>query len=104
MEKGILYKKDKLKVTYLYDTENGNEIASWEDHELWINNNDNWERYVLSRGILKELAGLIKKKSPTLICKLMNLNKSICSSLDQSGITFSEFETALTEAYREEKG
>ena len=82
-----LYKKDKIKITYLHSPEPGkeDEIISVEDHELWLQDEDEggrkyleWNRYIIPRGVLKELARTVSDNDTFgLISKLDTINPEI---------------------------
>lgn len=75
-----LYEDVDLKITYLLD-EKGNMKEAGE-HELHITNSEN--RYVLQRGILKELAF---SDRPGLVGILRNLNPHLMVNLMIHGLT-----------------
>jgi len=103
MKDDTLYDNDNLKITYLHDPEAETKIISYEDHELWVNNKDNWEKYILQRGILKELANVVLENPSLLVTKLMNINMDVCRSLIYAGIDFSSVGQALVGAYKNEE-
>ncbi len=80
-----LYEKDRVKITYLHSLEPGkeNEIISGEDHELWLGKEDGeWDKYIIPRGVLKELARTVRDKDGHgLISKLDAINLLIIKDI-----------------------
>lgn len=112
MAEDTLYEQDDLKITYLHSPESGKEkdVVSGEDHELWLKNRDNeWCRYIIQRGILKELAETSKiihhtsEDSSNLIRLLNKISPSIWFSLKVKGITLEEISKAFIAAHQKEE-
>lgn len=107
MEKDTLYQEDRLKITYLYSPEPGKEgeVISVEDHELWIKNynEDEWNRYILQRGVLRELAHTSKKHPLDLANKLTTINGNIWVGMGRGRITLIDMEKAFIGAYQKEE-
>ena len=103
--KGVLYEEDGLKVTYLYSPELGkeDEIVSVEDHELWIKEGEEWRRYIIQRGVLRELSDTFKRNPLGLMDKLDTLNREIFHGACRAGIGVSEIGHALESAYQTEQ-
>ena len=106
MEKDTLYEGDKLKITYLHSPEPGREkeVISGEDHELWIKDRSGeWGRYILQRGILRELATTAKEHPLDLSSKLTTINENILYYGAREGINLEDMKKAFIEAFQKEK-
>ena len=106
MEGDTLYEKGRLKITYLHSPEPGREkeVISGEDHELWIKDKNNeWNRYIIQRGILRELAGAAENDSSRLVGILNRTIPDIFSGMRRWKIRLGEIGTAFIEAYQKEQ-
>src|SRR3989344_8860016 len=106
MEKDTIYDEGKLRISYLHSPERGKEkeVISGEDHELWIKDRRNeWSRYVLPRGILKELAFISKENTSGLYSKLSIINDEILECMRTEKITLEDMKKALMSAYQKEE-
>jgi len=100
MEEKPLYEDGQLKITFLHSPEPGenDKIISTEDHELWIKEKDEDQRYALPRGCLNEFA---QTKRDRLESKLRNMNPEIKSALEKNGLTIDSAHIAICQAYIE---
>ena len=106
MEDDVLYEKGRIKVTYLHSPEPGaeSEVISREDHELWINRQKGEVgRFILQRGILKELADTARKSYSELARKLEILSPFMRYELHDNGITLRDAGQAFIEACQTEE-
>ena len=106
MKNGDLYDNGKLKITYLHSPEPGKEdkIISHEDHELWIKDNGEWNRYIIPMGILKELVLTSQGKSPLdLSRKLMGINEGIFHDINKGIANLDDIMEAFASAYRKQE-
>lgn len=104
MTEDILYEKGLIKITYLHSPESGkeNSIISTMDHELWIKERGEEERFIIQRGILRELA-YISKEDPTNLTRILTrINPDIPESIRMKGINLKELEDAFKGAYQKE--
>ncbi len=107
MERGVLYEKGRIKITYLHSPETGkeNEVINREDHELWIKEEANeWNRYIIQRGILRELSRTAEKSSSGLVSLLNRINPDIFLGIKRGGIVFGDVGEAFIGAYKKEEG
>ncbi|HLC78616.1 MAG TPA: hypothetical protein VJH92_05830 [Candidatus Nanoarchaeia archaeon] len=91
-----LYQDEDMKITLLSDVD-GN-IKSGEDHELWLIKSGN--RYIIQRGILKQLARTSRDDLGTL---LERINPGIGISLRDAGLTYDSVGVAISQVYIEEQ-
>ena len=106
MKKDTLYEEGQLKITYLHSPEPGreNEVISREDHELWIRDKSGgWSRYILQRGILRELAFTAKGHPLDLSSKLTTINNDIWNGVAGGRIILRDIERAFIGAYQKEE-
>lgn len=106
MESDILYEKSRIKITYLHSPEIGkeNEVISGEDHELWIKDKtDEWNRYIIQRGILRELSGTSEKNLSGLVNMMNRINPNIFWDMKRGGITLGDVSEAFIGAYQKEE-
>ncbi len=109
MGEDTLYERDRIKITYLHSPEPGkeSEVISGEDHELWIKDESGeWNRYIIQRGILKDLANTVKNDDRHF-SKLVNLlntfNRFIYPALLEGEATLEELGRAFIGAYQKEE-
>ena len=105
MNKDTLYEKDRVKITYLHSPESGreDEVISGEDHELWLKyKNGEWNRYIIQRGILKDLSKVANDES-RLVDMLSRINPYILNDRGREGISLEEIGQAVLEAYQNEE-
>ena len=108
MENDTLYEADRLKITYLHSPEPGKEskVISAEDHELWMQIDGIWKKYILERGILEELAHTAKKgifSRVSLMNKLHTINEDIIHRMFNEGIAPEDMGNAFIGAYQKEE-
>jgi len=105
MNNDTLYEKDQIKITSLHSPEPGREeeIISTEDHELWIRDKNNeWSRYVIQRGILRELAETSERNPSGLANLLDKVNPSMLCAMQMEKISLEDISAAIMEAYKNE--
>ena len=95
-----LYQDAKMRIDLLRDS-NG-KVISKKDYELWLNKDGeiNWDRYILARGLLEELALSHLEK---LEEKLIRINSNIINSMGEGEISLFDLEHGLKNAYFEEQ-
>jgi hypothetical protein len=101
----ILYEKERVKVTYLHSPELGkeDEVISGEDHELWIKDlKGEWKRYIIQRGILKDLSRVANDKSK-LVDMLNRINPYVLNDMERDRISLQEVGQAVLGAYQKEE-
>jgi hypothetical protein len=106
MEKDVLYEKGRLKITYLHSPKPAEEskVISIEDHELWIKGIDEkWNRYIIQRGILRELARTAKKRPICLMAKLDLINPNILNDMARERITYNDIGELFINACQKEE-
>ena len=118
MENDTLYEQGRIKVTYLHNPEPGrqNEVVSVEDHELWLQDENNeWNNYIIQRGVLRELAQTAKRDadglelvsmlliSMLLISMLDRVNPHILWFAQQQDIRLKDVANAFIGAYKKEQ-
>lgn len=106
MESDVLYEKGRIKITYLHSPEIGkeNEVISGEEHELWIKDETSeWNRYIIQRGILRELSGTAEKNPSGLVNIMDRINPDIFGGVKREGIALGDVSKAFIGAYQKEK-
>ncbi|MBS3093081.1 hypothetical protein J4456_00700 [Candidatus Pacearchaeota archaeon] len=99
MEHDVLYRSDKLRITYLHSAEDNEEVISYEAHELWIQYNGEWNKYVIKRGKLKQLALDAQGNNRQVLFDTLDLmDWNIINGLNRGSVRFVEVETAFIEA------
>lgn len=97
----VLYHSEKIKITFLHNSESGkeSEIISYNDHELWIQYNGEWNKYVLKRGKLKKLAIDAQGNNRQVLFDTLDLmDWNIINGLNRGSVRFIEVETAFIKA------
>jgi hypothetical protein len=104
MEEDTLYEEDKLKITYLHNPNPGkeNEIESREDHELWLKEGGEWQRYIIQRGILRELERAARQNASELLSMLNNVNTHIYPGMSKAGVNLKDVAEAIVGACEQE--
>ncbi|MEK6917327.1 MAG: hypothetical protein AABW51_00075 [Nanoarchaeota archaeon] len=105
MKTNTLYEDSQIRVTYLLSPETGKEedIISAEDHELWVKERrGEWNRYMIGRGILKELARTSREDRGR---KLETIHPGIRIELELlgTGLNIDSLGVAISQAYIEDE-
>jgi len=97
----VLYESRNVRVTYLHSPEPGkeDEVISGEEHELWIGDN----RYVLQRGILRELYGSVERNDVVELVRLLNVINLGGLERMQTGVNLPDVGSAVRGAYEREE-
>lgn len=106
MGNDILYEKGRVKITYLHSPELGkeNEVISGEDHELWLKDETGeWNRYIIQRGILRDLSKRVEEDLSGLVDMLNRINPFILTDMEREGITLKDVNKAVLGAYQKEE-
>ncbi|MEN9625925.1 MAG: hypothetical protein RL557_253 [archaeon] len=103
----LLYKDVQLMITYLHSPESGREteVVSVEDHELWMKSDKAWTgRYILQRGVLRELADDAQEGRYSVIeLKLNSVDHALLREMHECNISVLALAKALKGAYQNQE-